>query len=68
MQVKQQVNKKEKAQKDIEDALNHEEHLQHDDNEDPITYVNSKYIESINLEHDDNEDPVTFGEETENEV
>lgn len=29
------MNKKEKMQKDIEDALNHEAHLQYDDNEDP---------------------------------
>lgn len=64
------MNKKEKAQKDIEAALNHEDHLQHDDNEDPVTYVNSNDVKSIDheddLEHDDNEEPVTFVEENEN--
>ena len=64
------MNKKEEIQKDIEDALNHEEHLQHDDNEEPVTYVNPKDAESVHhkdeLEHDENEEPVTFVEETEN--
>ena len=66
------MNKNQKAQKDIEDALNHEKNLQHDNNEDPITYVNSKDTDSINhedeLENDENENPITFVEETENET
>ena len=61
------MNKKERMQKDIEDALKHEESLQHDDNENPITYVNSEDIENSNheehVEHDENEEPVTFVEE-----
>ena len=48
------MNKKEREQ-DVEDAmdsaLKHEDELQHDENEEPITYVNSKDIES--LEHED---------------
>ena len=47
-----------------------EVHLQHGDNEDPITYVNSKDAEDIlhedDLEHDENEEPVTFVDEIEN--
>ena len=63
------MNKKEKMQKDIEDALKHEDNLQHDENEEPITYVDSKDVESLehkdHVEHDENEEPVTFAKEDE---
>ncbi|HSG83443.1 MAG: hypothetical protein ACE5RS_04645 [Nitrosopumilus sp.] len=60
--------KKKKELEDLMDsALKHEDDLQHDENEDPVTYVNSKEVESIEHEehvnHDENEDPVTFAKE-----
>ena len=62
------MNKKEKMQKDIDDALKHEENLQHDENEEPVTYVNEKEAESMehqeHVEHDENEDPVTFTDDS----
>lgn len=62
------MNKKEKMQKDIEDALKDEEKLQQDRNEEPITYVSEDEIDSSireeNLKHDRDEDPVTFVEES----
>ena len=55
-------------QKDIDDALEHEENTQHDENEDPVTYVTSEDIENSNhdehVNHDENEDPVTFTDES----
>ncbi len=33
------MKKKERMQKDIEDALKHEENLQHDENEKPVTFA-----------------------------
>ncbi|WP_428325653.1 hypothetical protein [Nitrosopumilus sp.] len=64
------MNKKEKMQKDIEDALKHEENTQHNDNEEPVTYVSLDDVKSIehaeNVENDKNKDPVTFAEETKN--
>ena len=63
------MNKKEKMQKDIEDALKHEENIQHDENEEPVTYVNEDDVKSIeheeHVEHDENEDPVTFTDDSE---
>lgn len=54
-------------QKDIEDALKHEEDLQHDENKDPVTYVTSEDIENSNheerVEHDENVDPITFSDD-----
>ena len=63
------MNKKER-EKDVEnainDALKHEENLQHDENEKPVTFVNKKQVKSIEREdhvlHDENEDPRTFAE------
>jgi hypothetical protein len=57
--------KKKKELEDLMDsALKHEDDLQHDENEDPVTYVNSKEVESIeHVNHDENEDPVTFAKE-----
>jgi len=59
-----------KLKKDVEnainDALTHEENLQHDENEEPITFVNKKQVESIEYEDhvlkDENEDPKTFAD------
>ena len=63
--------KKKKMKKDIDDALRHEDAVLHDENEEPITYVNKCDAKSIEhqeqLEHDENEEPVTFGNESENE-
>ncbi|MBA4453720.1 MAG: hypothetical protein H2B05_02075 [Nitrosopumilaceae archaeon] len=63
------MNKKEiekEVQKAINDALKHEENLQHDENEEPITFVNKKQVKSIehedHVQHDENEDPRTFAE------
>jgi hypothetical protein len=43
-----------------------EENLQHDENEEPITFVNKKQVKSIehedHVQHDENEDPRTFAE------
>ncbi len=58
------MNKKER-EKDVEnainDALKHEENLQHDENEKPVTFVNKKQVKSIEHEdyvlNDENEDP-----------
>ena len=58
------MNKKER-EKDVEnainDALKHEENLQHDENEKPVTFVNKKQVKSIEHEdhvlNDGNEDP-----------
>ena len=58
------MNKKE-IEKDVENTINaalkHEENLQHDENEDPVTFVNKKQVKSIESEdhvlHDENEDP-----------
>ena len=68
------MNKKEREQ-DVEDAmdsaLKHEENLQHDENEKPITYVTPEEIENSNheehVEQDENEDPITFAKESDNE-
>ena len=63
---------KKKREKDVEDAINnslkYEESLQHDENKEPTTYVNSQDIESLehedDLQDDKNKDPVTFAEES----
>ena len=60
-----------KKRRELEDlmdsALKHEDNLQHDENEEPTTYVNSKDIESLehedDLQDDENKDPVTFAED-----
>ena len=43
----------------------------HDENQEPVTYVNEKEVESIeheeHVEHDDNDEPVTFIEKSEDE-
>ena len=62
--------KKKEREKDVEkainDALKHEENLQHDENEKPITFVNKKQAKSIEHEdhvmQDENEEPRTFAE------
>ena len=62
------MSKKERTQKDIEDALKYEKNLQHDDNEEPVTYVTAEDIENSNHEErvsrDKNKDPVTFAGES----
>ncbi|MFZ8908177.1 MAG: hypothetical protein ACO2Y5_08825 [Nitrosopumilaceae archaeon] len=54
------------VEKAINEALKHEENLQHDENEKPVTFVNKKQVKSIehedNVLHDENEDPKTFAE------
>ena len=63
------MNKKE-IEKDVENVINkalkHEENLQHDENERPVTYVNKKQVKLLEHEdhvlHDENEDPKTFAE------
>ena len=58
------MNKKE-IEKDVENTINvalkHEENLQHDENEDPVTFVNKKQVKSIESEdhvlNDENEGP-----------
>ena len=58
------MNKKER-EKDVEnginDTLKHEENLQHDENEDPVTFVNKKQVKSIESEdhvlNNENKDP-----------
>jgi hypothetical protein len=60
----------EKRKKDVKEAINealkHEENLQHDENERPITFVNKKQVKSIEHEdhvlNDENEDPKTFAD------
>ena len=63
--------KKKKMKKAIDDALRHEDTILHDENEEPVTYVNAEDEKSIEhqdqLEHDKNEEPVTFGNKSENE-
>ena len=50
----------------INDALKHEENLQHDENEKPVTFVNKKQAKSIEhkdrILNDKNENPKTFAE------
>lgn len=62
--------KKKKMKKDIDDALRHEDAVLHDENQEPVTYVNDEDVKSIEhqdqLEHDENEEPVTFGNDSEN--
>ncbi|HUT06436.1 MAG TPA: hypothetical protein VMW74_07095 [Nitrosopumilaceae archaeon] len=63
------MNKKER-ERDVENAINealkHEENLQHYENEDPVTFVNKKQVKSLehkdHVLHDENEDPRTFAE------
>ena len=63
------MNKKER-ERDVENAINealkHEGNLQHDKNEDPVTFVNKKQVKSLehkdHVLHDENEDPRTFAE------
>ena len=47
----------------------HAEKNRHDENEEPVTYVNEDDVKSIeheeHVEHDENEDPVTFTYDTE---
>lgn len=66
------MNKKEKMHKDIEDALKHEDNLQHDENEDPMTYVTTKAAKLLKHEddviHDKNDDPITFTEENDDKT
>ncbi|MEK9682551.1 MAG: hypothetical protein VW081_06670 [Nitrosopumilus sp.] len=58
---------KEKMKKDIDDALKHEKNLQHDENEEPVTYVDLDDAKSMeheeHVKHDENEEPVTFADE-----
>lgn len=50
----------------INDALKHEENLQHDENEKHVTFVNKKQAKSIEhkdrILNDKNENPKTFAE------
>ncbi|NQV39661.1 MAG: hypothetical protein HQ505_03870 [Nitrosopumilus sp.] len=52
------------AENAINDALKHEENVQHDENEEPIAFVNKKQIKSLEhddlAQHDENDEPVTF--------
>lgn len=59
--------KQEKIESILDNSLEHEENLQHDENEEPKTFVNTEEIESLEHEddvlHDKNEEPVTFAKE-----
>jgi len=62
--------RKNEIKKDVENAidesLKHEEKLQKDENEKPVTFVNKKQAKSLKHEddvlRDENEDPKTFVE------
>lgn len=65
------MNKKQR-QKDVQDAvekaLKHEENLQHDENDEPITFVDEQQAESLEHEddvlHDENKEHVIFTDES----
>ena len=63
--------KKEKVDSILNDSLEHEDDISHDENEEPIMFVDEKKIESLEHEddvsHDKNEEPVTFVEEKNDE-
>ncbi|RMW40188.1 MAG: hypothetical protein EA446_00370 [Nitrosopumilus sp.] len=63
--------KRKKMKKDIEYALRKEDKILHDENEEPVTYVDEEDVKSIehqeHVEHDENEEPVTFVKKSENE-
>ncbi|MBC8251596.1 MAG: hypothetical protein H8E89_08425 [Candidatus Nitrosopelagicus sp.] len=55
----------------LNDSIEREDDVLHDENQEPVTYVNEKEVESIeheeHVEHDDNDEPVTFIEKSEDE-
>lgn len=60
-----------KKERDLENSINktlkHEENVQHDKNDEPVTYLNEKDIKSLKhkdaVKKDENDEPVTFTEQ-----
>lgn len=56
--------KQEKMESILNTSLEHEDAIQHDENEKPVTYVDEKGINLLEhedaIQHDKNDDPVTF--------
>ena len=65
--IQDRKNQKNDLKNIIDDALKHEENLQHDENEEPITFVNKKQVKSIEHEdhvlNDENEELTIFAED-----
>ncbi len=64
---KESRQKQEKIESILNDSLEHEDAIQHDENEEPVTYVDEKEINLLEhedaIQHDENDDPVTFVDE-----